>query len=368
MGGLAPRKPVELDQDREAIAEKDDASSQDLGDMEDHLVPPPPAPPRPARQAHASWKCPECGWDTGRRPHWVQRKAAHINRHHPDLKHRLSARQAARLQVLPWRLGFAWRCPVPECDKGLPQGDYSQDARLIARRRHYEQDHPDLPKEARRLKRPTESAKKATRAVLNAAAAARLMQVKQGKAGKHQVEVLKLPSTDADTKAGRRTQLTQVFCGKCGTSAATVAALGKLECRLVASRGPKIPQRLERLKASLSGDLEPHVRRDTERAIVLLQLRPPAGSDAHEVTAVAWPTDPPSVKFICETCGKVASLEASLGKQYNGGHWDGKRRGHLAELRQAEQHGGWRAKAARTAMGAMGAELSQQEGAGGPEQ
>ena len=119
------------------------------------------------RAKHASWRCPECGWDTGRTRLWAQKKAAHIANHHPDIRQELNVRQAV-IQMVPYSAeACCWKCPVPGCNLGLPLVESNTDARLRARRAHAAQDHPDQPIKLFLLKTGSASgARKATVAKL----------------------------------------------------------------------------------------------------------------------------------------------------------------------------------------------------------
>ena len=94
-------------------------------------VPEPPAPSAPqgrkrwVKPARSGWKCPECGWKaTGRL--WVQRKQAHVDNYHPDLKAELNLKTAS-LCVVPYNQATCcWKCPVDGCDMGLPATEASK--------------------------------------------------------------------------------------------------------------------------------------------------------------------------------------------------------------------------------------------------
>jgi len=235
---------------------------------------------------------------------WVQRKPAHVGNYHPDLKAELNLKTAS-LCVVPYNQATCcWKCPVDGCDMGLPATEASQDVRRLARLRHREEAHPELPKPLFRLARDrAANARKATTAKLSAGVARRLHQVRAGKAGEHDVVFLKLPPTSGTKKGKTRRAVTKVVCTRCKRLASTVVGLGGFSCK-AHTAGAKRPAFLKRLRAMLEeGSLDEDVQSDARYLLQLLKDKEEGPVAKHALCAVAWPLVGGrfEVRFVCKT-------------------------------------------------------------------
>ena len=262
------------------------------------------------REAHSSWRCPECGWSTGRTKYWCRVKAAHIAKFHPDLKKELNLRERA-IKLVPYSAATCcWKCPVDGCDMGLPAVDSTTDARRWARRRHAATEHPDKPIGLFLLKMGTAAkAHKATMAKLSAGAAQRIQQLKAGEAGDHDVVCVKLPPAKLSegSKGKKRRAVTRVVCKQCKRIAANPKAMAAHPCRTT-SAGAKRPGLLKRLRDTRDrGNLEPDIQAGTDFVLNLFAVEEPRPELTHQPKALAWPVDTRNfvVKFVCPTCGGV---------------------------------------------------------------
>ena len=307
----------------EAFTGRRSAASASIADFSEDLLVGEDAvedPPRPAearkgrglklRAKHASWRCPECGWDTGRSRLWAQKKAAHIANLHPDIKQELNLRHAV-IQMVPYSADTCcWRCPVPGCNLGLPLAESNTDARLRARRAHAARYHPDQPIQLFLLQTGTASgARKATVAKLSAGAARRIQQFKAGEAGDHDVICVRLPPTDkgAVNKHGkRRRALTKIICRKCKRVAQTPKEIAEHPCRLVVGgRRSSLQQRLQEKLAG--GDLDEDILDGVKRALAIFEAEDDRALQEHRLRALAWPVSTKDfiVKFVCAACGGI---------------------------------------------------------------
>ncbi|CAE7220717.1 unnamed protein product [Symbiodinium sp. CCMP2592] len=325
-------------------------------------VPEPPEPVAPqgrkrcVKSARSGWKCPECGWKaTGRL--WVQRKQAHVDNYHPDLKAELNLKTAA-LCVVPYNQATCcWKCPVDGCDMGLPATEASEDARRLARLRHREETHPEAPKALFRLARDrAANARKATTAKLSAGVARRLHQVRAGKAGEHDVVFVKLPPTRGTKKGKTRRAVTQVVCTRCKRLASTVVALGGFSCK-AHTAGAKRPALLKRLRTTLEeGSLDEGVQSDVRYLLKLLEETDEGPVAKHALCAVAWPLVGGrfEVRFVCKTCGGSWTRQRDVeGKDCK----PSKRRAiraKVAELKGIQKDGGIAGDAATTVLKLIG--------------
>ncbi|CAE7514892.1 unnamed protein product [Symbiodinium sp. CCMP2592] len=308
-------------------------------------VPEPPEPVAPqgrkrcVKSARSGWKCPECGWKaTGRL--WVQRKQAHVDNYHPDLKAELNLKTAALCVVLYNQATCCWKCPVDGCDMGLPATEASKDARRLARLRHREETHPEAPKALFRLARDrATNARKATTAKLSAGVARRLHQVRAGMAGEHDVVFVKLPPTRGTKKGKTRRAVTQVVC-KRHTLLVRSAPLFSSGCE----------RRLE------EGSLDEGVQSDVRYLLQLLEETDEGPVAKHALCAVAWPLVGGrfEVRFVCKTCGGSWTRQRDVeGKDCK----PSKRRAiraKVAELKGIQKDGGIAGDAATTVLKLIG--------------
>ena len=272
------------------------------------------------RAKHASWTCSECGWSTGRTVYWPQKKAAHIANFHPDIKHELSLRLAV-IQMVPYSADTCcWRCPVPGCNLGLPAIESTSDGRRLARLRHAETHHPDMPKDLFLLKVGTAAgARKATVAKLSAGVAKRIQRLKAGEAGDHDVVCVKNPSSpnSAVSKTGkRRRALSKLICKRCKRVSADCKDMAAHPCKLVVGNKRKAMQ--QRLQEALeAGNLDDDTREGVTCVLDIFkntaeqqrqpQQQQPQQEDVHQLKALAWPLDAKhfTVRFVCTTCGAI---------------------------------------------------------------
>ena len=209
------------------------------------------------RAAHSSWRCPECGWSTGRTKYWCRVKAAHIAKFHSDLKKELNLRERA-IKLVPYSAATCcWKCPVDGCDMGLPAVDSTTDARGKAA-------HPDKPIGLFLLKMGTAAkARKATmtKVKLSAGAAQRIQELKAGEAGDHDVVCVKLPPAKFWRAARARSAVQSLVL--CASSASvlqpTPKPMAAHPCRTT-SAGAKRPGLLKRLRDTRDrGNIEPEL-------------------------------------------------------------------------------------------------------------
>ncbi|CAE7484929.1 unnamed protein product, partial [Symbiodinium sp. CCMP2456] len=337
-------------------------TTQDIGNINDFIgeeqvdiVPPPPAPVGAKRarkwqpkalKTNSGWKCSECGYSTGVSKYWPQRKQAHVDRFHPELREELSMR-LRRIGMVPYNKDTCiWKCPA--CDKGLPNHDASDDTRLQARRQHAETEHPDLDISLFLLKPSTAGAAKATNVVKAAGVASRLQEIKTGKGGNHTVELVRLPATPGQSGKKRRNALVYALCARCAQLSLSVARLGAMPCRRTA-QGAKRPAFIKRLKAARDGasvtqEVLDGIKRtleviDADAATVIAEQAEEEEPAEHELHAVAWPgAEGYSIKFLCVRCQGAWSDERGARPvkcNFGGRRYKKKRNGDLRALSEA---------------------------------
>ena len=294
------------------VEDEDNASTEEIA--------PPPAPVAVRRwrggvprKTHNSWKCPECGWSTGRTIYWRQKKASHVSHFHPDLKAELSMRPQL-IQMVPWSAATCVRrCPVENCGMGLPAVESSTDARLLARKHHAKTVHPDEPIQIFRLARRTaDNARKATVARLGAGVAKRLNQIKVGAAGDHDVVCVKLPPLPVkEGKEGKqrksRRAVTHVVCKCCKRIGFSPKELAVHPCKTT-SPGSRRAAMLKRLREALDqGKLDADVEAGVTLVLNLFAEAATQPYQQHQPKAMAWPLDAKTweARFVCPRCSGV---------------------------------------------------------------
>lgn len=225
----------------------------------------------------------------------MQRKRAHILAWHPD---RLKAMNLVLRQdkLVPWSAKCVWKCPL--CHLGiLPSVKPS--VRYSLRIEHHKTDHPDADAKLFRLRRSVAGVKKATVAKLSAGVAKRLLDIKAGKQGDHQVIFLSIPCTGNETK--KRNGVTRVACAKCTALAPSVAGLAAFSCVGEKRAGPKRGQLLARMRR-LVNDTNVTEQQRAQAQQVLDVLSPPQNAEQPVVH------DPIKVKLACATAETYFSL------------------------------------------------------------
>ena len=289
-------------------------------------------PPKQGRPKRSSWACPDCKYTTGTCKTWIQRKRAHILAWHPD---RLKAMNLKLRQdkLVPWSAKCVWKCPL--CNLGiLPSVKPS--VRYSLRIEHHKIDHPDADARLFRLRRSVANIKKATVAKVSAGVAKRLLEIKAGKQGDHQVVFLSIPCTGNETK--KRNGLTRVACAKCTALAQSVAGLAAISCEGEKRAGPKRGQLLARMRHLVDATNVTEQQRSQAQQ-VLDVLSPPQTAEqpvVHEPIRVDWPVPPLKHMFVCKKCKKVATRQRYLMKTPCGAcSWSPRRASYLRSLHRA---------------------------------
>ena len=178
--------------------------------------------------------------------------------------------------------------------------------------------------------------KKATVAKVSAGVAKRLLEIKAGKQGDHQVVFLSIPCTGNETK--KRNGLTRVACAKCTALAQSVAGLAAISCEGEKRAGPKRGQLLARMRHLVDATNVTQQQRSQAQQ-VLDVLSPPQTAEqpvVHEPIRVDWPVPPLKHIFVCKRCKKVTTRQRYLMKTPCGAcSWSPRRASYLRSLHRA---------------------------------
>ena len=339
----------------------------------------PPTPPcprfdkrgrmlKPLRKRFA-WKCDFCDFSTVKfRARW----------HHISTCMRESwGRKVAQVKwagVDEQELSaFAWRCPF--CSQGIiKDSELSGDQLLRARRIHRAQMHPKAAIGRFLLGQAgTRNAPRATQAKQAAATARRLLDLKSGKQGDHEVEAVRIPRFGKPKK--KRVSAMVIVCTKCLCTAPTVAKISKSLCIGGTGRNRNSSRRkfLARLKEASQGDHAPDLLAGVRRLLEVLQPDAPTGAATssaqpeaqadHDVEAVTWPVPCKTgykceVRFICTRCRSIRTNASPFkpGSCNPATAWNQYQEKSLRSLIPVAECEGWPSKAVRRVMSLLKAD------------
>ena len=303
-------------------------------------APPPPPPPRvgsrgrllkplkPKRCIQDSWKCDWCDF-VAKAPKISDKRISHVRQWHPEHLQLIKRPRLPEFRVPSAADVVAWPCPC--CDRALIRTDppQSPDTMLKTRLKHWREHHPCEPKSRFLLKIAGSNAPKATRAVLAAATARRLLKHRSGGLGNHpEVEFYRIPWMGSKLKKARATRMVYV-CTACMQTADTPNRIKSLAC----VRGPGSSPRagfIARLRQCITED-HPSELLDGARALFdrlngdapsaprrfTGKRKPPPALRKHDILALAWPTVwrrayTFRLRYICTVCCASQSTRANL--------------------------------------------------------
>ena len=240
-------------------------------------------------------------------------KKDHIRSWHPEKASQLSLNPRLP-KLIPYSKDKCnWKCPL--CDLGTPNEVKNLDALRKMRLAHAKEVHPRAATKRFLIKRGSaKSAQRATSAKTSAGNAKKLLDLKCGKQGLHDCEILQLPYTGQGKK--RRRFLNKIFCKKCTALSPSAEAMSKLPCEKASKGGPKRAMLIARLKKCRSrfapGGAD---RQALESVIQKLQPSdsvPEAAPVDHDVVPLQIPGQPPKRFMFCKTCCRVAALQSTI--------------------------------------------------------
>ena len=319
-----------------------------------------------SRGAQNQWKCTECGFKTGKGAGWSRRKHAHIKTFHPELAVQLRERKVRALLV-PWSSSCIWKCPIPGCGLGMATRESRYQLRHMVRMRHHREAHPTADPKLFHVKENSKgNATKATIAKRNKGVADRLAQLGIAKEAGHDPLWLSFPPPPGQGVRKKVERLIRrIYCTQCRQLDVAAKALAKRDC-VISAAGGRRTMLLKRLESALKDELEDEVRAATEHALQVLRAAQDAvqqdrkrANKEHDLIAVVWPEDL-SVKFICEECKGMWSQGQQL-KSACSGVTVRRPKKQIAMLRSFLDTEGVKAKAARTALTALGVPAQMSE-------
>ena len=266
------------------------------------------------RTAKTSWTCPECGYHTGETPWWNKRKQSHINSWHPDMKATFG--RPPKQALVEWNSTCVWKCPL--CSLGMPPS-YSGDQRGKIRKEHGLTSHPTADQKIFQINKSVAcrpNAVKASLAKISAGIAKRLVDIKAGKQGDHEVQFLPLPPNN-DKRKKKRGFLNCIFCKKCRAIASSIKLIAKVRCDCRNRAGPKRAQLLARLRDILAKKQLPETDLDKVQYALNLLLPEEQNSEErepHDIAKMPWPLSSPAKLFICKRCTQISTSRSYLAR------------------------------------------------------
>ena len=271
-------------------------------------LPPPPAPApqvrlgsrgrvlKGRRKAADCWRCEWCDFVADGK--WYAKRFNHVRAWHPEHLHLFSQRVLPVFRLPGPTDTVLWPCPC--CNLALleQQPPISKDTALKARLRHQREHHPGVSKKSFLLPTTRDNAPKATRAVLAAGVAPRLLQRRTGEYGDHKVVFFRIPWLGSAVKKARATRLVH-FCTACAQYGDTPKRLRALRCAPSPGSAGR-SKFIAKLRAALEEEHSPELLAAVKRLLKLLtastdrQTRrvtgkrcPPPALRKHEVVVVA---------------------------------------------------------------------------------
>ena len=257
-----------------------------------------------AAKVASSWTCPECGYCTENRVDWVKRRRQHIVTWHPDKKDDWNLRNKPLL--VPWTPDCTWKCPL--CNMGMPPNITDCDTSYRLRKEHAQQQHPTAKRSRFFLPTPNNSAK-ATLAKISAGVAQRLLDLKAGKQGDHDVIFLKFPPFKEKVK---RLTVIHPFCKKCSATAVSIAQIAKIPCNVSRRGGPGRQLLIRRVRAAVNDVTLPDaLKKDLQHTLSWIDA-PSGPAVDHQIDKFPWPLPSPASLYICKVCRQVNIRRASM--------------------------------------------------------
>ena len=301
--------------------------------------PSPPPPPRvgsrgrllkPKRCPKVSWKCEWCDF-VAKAPHGADKLATHVRQWHPEHLQSFKRPKLPEFRVPAGSDVVEWPCPC--CDRALIRTDppQSPSSMLLTRLKHRREHHPTEPKAKFLLKSAKSNALKATRAVIAAATARRLLKHRSGGFGNHpKVEFYRIPFLGSRVKKARSSRMVYV-CTTCLQTADTPNRIKALTCARVTRSSSRVCF-IARLRKCLSTESGVHQSELLDGARALLnrltgdtpaprrftgKRKPPPAVRKHDILALAWPTVwrhayTFRLRFVCTACLANQSTRSNL--------------------------------------------------------
>ena len=119
------------------------------------------------------------------------------------------------------------------------------------RMEHREADHPKADSKMFLLQGSNKGFSKATLAKNSAGVSKRLMALKAGGQGDHDVIFRKFPPTPGNTKVKKGHYTTNAMCKKCAAIAHSLPGLKKMRCDVAGRGGPNSCKLLVRIRAAI---------------------------------------------------------------------------------------------------------------------
>ncbi|CAE7843366.1 unnamed protein product, partial [Symbiodinium necroappetens] len=319
IGDLDPRPPVPP-----AAASFSDVDCADS-------VPAPAAPELIADLPEDSWKCDWCDF-VAAAPHGSDKLKTHVRLWHPEHAHISRQPSLPEFRVPEASDVVEWPCPC--CDKALIRTEPRQcsTAMLMTRLKHRRLHHPKEPKSKFLVKTARSNVTRATRAVIAAATAKRLLKHRTGGYGRHsKVEFYRIPYMGTRGRQARSSRVVYV-CLSCMQTSDTANRLKEQPCAKVGPSSSRVTF-IARLRKCISDGAGQHSAELLDGARALLsrlaagtpdaprrctsKRKQPEARRQHDILALAWPTvyrDAYTfrMRFVCTTCLANGAVRSNM--------------------------------------------------------
>eukprot|EP00438_Fugacium_kawagutii_P015484 Skav232945 [mRNA] locus=scaffold1860:17553:18860:- [translate_table: standard] len=297
----------------------DQSLPSDIASLSDGPVPCGEDEPVPAEAVATTkrrdWTCPICGFWTGIKKHWASLKKDHIRSWHPDMASQLSLNPRLPKLIPYCKDKCSWKCPL--CEFGTPNDVTDLDTLRRMRLAHAKEVHPRAATKRFLLKRGSaRNAQRATSAKTSAGNAKKLLDLKCGKQGPHDCEILQLPYTGQGKK--RRLFVNKIFCKTCTALSHSAEAMSKLPCEKASKGGPKRALLIARLKQFrprfAAGGADRQALESVIRKLQPSDSVQEAAPRDHDIVPLLLPGKPPRKFMFCRTCRRVAATQSTIAK------------------------------------------------------
>lgn len=166
-----------------------------------------------------------------------------------------------------------------------------------------------LPREAVFFLPTPNNSAKATLAKISAGVAQRLLDLKAGKQGDHDVIFLKFPPFKEKVK---RLTVIHPFCKKCSARAVSIAQIAKIPCNVSRRGGPGRQLLIRRVRAAVNDVTLPDaLKKDLQHTLSWIDA-PSGPAVDHQIDKFPWPLPSPASLYICKVCRQVNIRRASM--------------------------------------------------------